>query len=135
MASRRVVLRFPAQLIDEPIISSTIKAYELDFNILRAEITPAREGLMAIVFEGDDKHLEAALRNLRKHGVKVDPIAREVIRNEEKCSECGACINICPTRALALDLETRHVTFDLDKCIACELCVPVCPPRAMELKF
>jgi len=135
MAARRVVLRFPAQLIDEPIISNTIKTYQLDFNILRAEITPAREGLMAIVFEGDEKRLEAAIRDLKKRGVKVQPIARDVVRNETKCTECGACVNICPTQALAIDLQTRHVTFDSEKCIACELCVPVCPSRAMELAF
>ena len=135
MASRRVVLHFPPKLIDEPIISQTVKAYDLGFNILRASITPAQEGLMVIGFEGEEQQLESALRGLRERGVRVEPLAREVVRNADKCTECGACVTICPTSALSIDLQTRHVSFDSDKCIACELCVPTCPPRAMELAF
>ena len=135
MASRRVVLRFPEQLIDEPIISTTIRTYDLDFNILRAQITPANEGLMVIVFSGEEKQLDNAIKNLKKRGVKVEPIGLDVVRDEDKCTECGACVTICPTHALAICLETRHVGFDSDKCIACELCVPVCPSRAMSLTF
>lgn len=135
MATHRVVLRFPQQLIDQPIISSTIKTYDLDFNILRAEITPASEGLMVIELSGQDKPLNDAIRHLKKSGVKVEPIGRDVVRNEDRCTECGACVTICPTEALAIDLESRHVHFDSEKCIACELCVPVCPSRAMELTF
>ncbi len=135
MATRRVVLRFPQQLIDEPIISTTIKTFDLDFNILRAEITPASEGLMVIEFSGEDKPLDSAIKHLKKSGVKIEPIGRDVVRNEVRCTECGACVTICPTAALAIDLDTRHVDFDSDKCIACELCVPICPSRAMTLSF
>jgi L-aspartate semialdehyde sulfurtransferase ferredoxin len=135
MASRRVVLRFPEQLIDEPIISTTIRDYQLDFNILRAEITPANEGVMVIAFSGEEKQLDTAIKNLKKRGVKVEPIGHDVVRDEDRCTECGACVTICPTDALAICLETRHVGFDSDKCIACELCVPVCPSRAMSLTF
>jgi NAD-dependent dihydropyrimidine dehydrogenase PreA subunit len=134
MATRRVVLRFPQQITDDPIISTTVRDHNLDFNILRAEIN-AQGGLMVISFVGEDKSLDSALKALKKRGVKVEPIGRDVVRNEDKCTECGACVNICPTHALAIDLATRHVTFDADKCIACELCVPVCPSRAMELTF
>ncbi len=135
MAATRVVLHFPSKLTDEPIISQTVHKYGLEFNILRAEISPQREGLMVIGFTGEDKQLEAALKSLKKCGVKVEPIASGVVRNEAKCTECGACVTICPTAALYIDLDTRHIGFDADKCIACEACVPVCPPRAMELTF
>lgn len=135
MSTKRVVLHFPTQLLDEAIISETVKTYDLDFNILRAEITPDREGLMVIGFTGEDKKVDAALKNLKKRGVIVEPIAKGVLRNADKCTECGACVTVCPAKALVIDLETRCVSFDADKCIACELCVPVCPPRAMELTF
>ena len=135
MASTRVVLHFPSQLTDEPIISQTVRDFELDFNILRAEISPQREGIMVLGFTGEAKQLEAALKSLKKRGVKVAPIASGVVRNEEQCTDCGACVTICPTAALYIDLETRRIGFDADKCIACEACVPVCPPRAMELTF
>lgn len=135
MTSKRVVLHFPQALLDEPIISETVRTYDLDFNILRASITPDNEGLMVIGFTGEDKKVDAAIRNLKQRGVIVQPLNKGVVRNEAQCTECGACLTICPTKALTIDLESRHVSFDADRCIACELCVPVCPPRAMQLTF
>ena len=135
MAATRVVLHFPSQLTDEPIISQTVRNFDLDFNILRAEISPQREGVMVLGLSGETKQLDAALKSLKKRGVRVEPIASDVVRNEDKCTECGACVTICPTAALVIDTDTRHISFDADKCIACEACVPVCPPRAMELRF
>ncbi|MEI6500318.1 MAG: NIL domain-containing protein [Armatimonadota bacterium] len=135
MTSKRVVLHFPKTLVDEPIISETVRTYDLDFIILRASITPDNEGLMVIGFTGEEKKVDAAIRSLKQRGVIVQPLSKGVVRNEERCTECGACLTICPTRALVIDLESRHVSFDSDKCIACELCVPVCPPRAMQLTF
>ncbi len=135
MATRRIVMHFPQQLIDEPIISGLVRAFNLEFNILRASITPQQEGLMVLVLQGTEADLTAALHNAQEKGVRIEPLEKEVVRNEDKCTECGACVTICPTQALAIDLETRHVSFDADKCIACELCVPACPPRAMEISF
>lgn len=135
MATRRIVMHFPHTMIDEPIISRLVRVYDLEFNILRASITPKQEGLMILVLEGDESKLAAALDEMQQKGVRIEPLEKEVTRNEDRCTECGACITVCPTHALALELDTRHVIFDPDKCIACELCVPVCPPRAMETPF
>lgn len=135
MATSRIVMHFPQTLIDEPIISRLVRAYDLEFNILRASITPKQEGLMILVLEGDESKLAAALADAQEKGVRIEPLEKEVTRNEDRCTECGACVTICPTHALAMDPDTRHVIFDPDKCIACELCVPVCPPRAMETPF
>ena len=128
-------MHFPQTLIDEPIISRLVRAYDLEFNILRASITPKQEGLMILVLEGEESKLAAALADAQDKGVRIEPLEKEVTRNEDRCTECGACVTICPTHALAMDPDTRHVIFDPDKCIACELCVPVCPPRAMETPF
>ncbi len=128
-------MHFPQTLIDEPIISQLVRKYDLEFNILRASITPKQEGLMIIVLEGGEDQLATALSEAREKGVRIEPLEKEVTRNDELCTECGACVTICPTHALFIDPETRHVIFDADKCIACELCVPVCPPRAMETPF
>ena len=133
MADRRIVMHFPPTLIDEPIISALVKTHDLGFNILRASITPRQEGVMVLVLEGTEDALDAALKDAQNKGVRIEPLEMEIVRNEDKCTECGACVNICPTEALAIDLQTRHVSFDPDKCIACELCVPVCPPGAMQI--
>ncbi len=83
--------------------------------------------------------LEAALARAdhwaREQGVHVQPLSKDVVRTERKCTHCGACINVCPTTALTIDLETREVTYNSNRCIACELCVPACPYRAMQVAF
>ena len=63
----------------------------------------------------------------------MQPLEKDVVRNEQRCTHCGACVTMCPTGALYKDIHTREVHFDPDRCIACDLCVPVCPPRAMEV--
>ena len=52
MATRRVVFHYPRQLIDSPVVSQIVSKYNLEFNILRANITPQSEGLMVLGLEG-----------------------------------------------------------------------------------
>ena len=135
MATRRVVFHYPRQLIDAPIVSQLVRTYDLEVNILRANITPQSEGLMVLGLEGTAENLDKALAWVREQGVQVQPLEKDVVRNTDKCTQCGACVTACPTEALCKDLESQEVLFDPDECIACELCVPVCPPRAMEVTF
>ncbi|HCU35004.1 MAG TPA: (Fe-S)-binding protein [Armatimonadetes bacterium] len=135
MASTRVVFHFPRHLIDQPVVSYIAKTYELDFNILRASITPESEGLMVLGLEGAPDRLSEALAWAETQGVRLQPLERDVVRDDTRCTQCGACVTACPTGALQKQADTQRVGFDADKCIACELCVPVCPPRAMEVAF
>jgi ferredoxin len=135
METRRVVLRFPKQLIDQPITSQLVKNFDLEFNIMRADITEESEGLLVLGLTGKRASLEKGLAWAREQGVHVQPLSKDVVRTERKCTHCGACINVCPTTALTIDLETREVTYNSNRCIACELCVPACPYRAMQVAF
>lgn len=135
MASRKIVLHFPPQLIDQPVISRLVKDYGLEFNILRAYVTPQEEGLMVLELTGDIQQLDSGLNFLTRLGVSIQPLTKDVRRDDERCTQCGFCVTICPTGALYLDPETLITNFDAEKCIACELCVPACPPRAMFVKF
>jgi len=133
--SERIVLKFPHRLVDQPIVYKMVKDFDLQFNILKAYVTPREEGLLVLELTGIDKNFNKALAFIRSLGVKVQPLSKDIKRNEEKCTHCGACVPICPTEALVIDPETRRVNFYNDKCIACELCIKACPPRAMELHF
>ena len=135
METRRVVLKFPKQLIDQPITSRLVKDFDLDFNILRADITADSEGLLVLGLTGENVTLDKALAWARQQGVEVQPLAKDVVRSETRCTHCGACVNVCPTEALTVNMETREVEFNSNRCIACELCVPACPFRAMEVAF
>ena len=133
--SRRIVLHFPRRLVDRPIIYQLIKVYDLEFNILKASVTPEEEGLMVLELKGKQDKYDAGIRYLADAGVRIQSLSQSVTRNEERCTQCGVCMTICPTLAFELDPETRRVTFHDDKCLACGLCIKTCPPRAMELHF
>ncbi len=135
MISKRIVLTFPHKLLDQPVVYKLVKDYDLVFNILQARVTPKEEGLLVLELSGKESDYEKGLKYLLDLGVKIQPLSKDVIRDEERCTHCGACIVICPTGALTVDKKTRKVLFDSDKCIACELCVKPCPPRAMIVKF
>lgn len=133
--SKKVVLHFPKRMIDEPILYRLIKDFDLEFNILKASITPEAEGLMVVELKGDPKHYDQGVQYLLDSGVKIQSMSQDVTRNEERCTSCGACITVCPAKAFSYEPKTMVVRFDNAKCVACGICIKACPPRAMELHF
>jgi ferredoxin len=133
--SRRVVLHFPRILVDQPIVYRLVKDYNLEFNILKASVTPKEEGLLVLELSGEQRDYEQGMQYLAGIGVGIQPLSQNVIRNEARCTHCGACITICPTGAFTLELPSRRVNFQAERCIACGLCIKPCPPRAMEVRF
>lgn len=135
IVAKKIVLHFTQKTVDKPIVSSLIRDYGLDFNILKAAISPGEEGIMVMELSGEKADYEKGLKYLRNAGVQIQSLSQDVTRNEERCTHCGACITMCPTRAFSLEESSRKVRFDNSKCIVCELCVKACPPRAMQLHF
>jgi ferredoxin len=133
--SKRIVLRFPRRLVDRPIVSRLVKDYDLDFNILKASVTPEEEGLLVLEVSGKQDNYDRGIEYLTKAGVKIQALSQDVIRNDERCTHCGACLTVCPAGAFELEASTKKVFFHDKKCIACGLCIKTCPPRAMELHF
>jgi len=133
--SRRLVLRFPRRLVNKAIVSRLVREFGLDFNILKASVTPGEEGLLVMELSGDRRNYDKGIEFLTEMGVEIQSLSRDVERNELRCTHCGACITICPTGAFIVDEQSRKVSFDNSKCAACELCIKACPPHAMELHF
>jgi len=133
--SRRIVLHFPQRVVDQPVVYHLAKDFNLSFNILKASVTPGKEGLLIMELSGDQEDYDKGIQYLTEAGVEIQPLSRDVVRNEARCTHCGACVALCPTGAFSLEPNTRRVLFDNSKCIVCELCIKACPPRAMELSF
>ncbi|MFC2006943.1 NIL domain-containing protein [Chloroflexota bacterium] len=133
--SKRIVLRFPGRLVDRPIVSQLVRDYNLEFNILKASVTPNQEGVMVMELSGSQRDYDRGIRYLTEAGVEIQALSQDVTRNEERCTHCGACITICPTAAFELDSITRRVNFLNEKCLACELCIKACPLRVLEVHF
>lgn len=133
--SRRVVLHFPRSLVDQPIMCRLAREFDIGFNILKASVTPREEGVLVVELSGKKAEYENALKFLAESGVRTQPLSRDVVRDDLSCTHCGACVILCPTGALEVEMESRRVDFDDGKCIACGICVPACPSRAMEIRF
>jgi len=133
--SHKVVLHFPPRIVEQPLINNLIKNYDLSFNILKADVAPNHEGYVVLELSGERDKYEEGIKYIVSAGVRVESLSRSVTRDEERCTNCGACTSICPSHAFSVDLKTRRVAFDDSRCVACGLCIKACPPRAMEFHF
>lgn len=135
MNTRKVILRFPPEAVEEPVTYRLVKDYGLMVNILRASIHPGKKGRLAMSITGDETELDKALAYVRTIGIEVEPMAEDIRRIEERCTSCTACIAACPTHALDVDRTSWEVALDKEKCILCGSCIPVCVYKAMEITY
>lgn len=53
------------------------------------------------------------------------------ITEQDNCTGCSACVNICPQNCLTMKSDSQGFLYpvlqDSEKCIECNLCVKVCP--------
>jgi len=132
---KKLVLHFPNALVDKPIISNLVRKFDLEFNILKAYVTPEEEGNLILELIGTEENLTNAVKHLKGLGVKVQSLSKQVEMIEEKCTHCTACVPLCPAGAISVDRETFTVKFNSKKCIACGICIKVCPTKARILKI
>ncbi len=133
MIKRKLVLSFPENIVTKPITYKLVKEFNLEFNILRAEITPNMEGKMLIELRGDKAQIDQAIEYLTDTGVSVQEAAKDIIIDRNQCVDCGVCTSLCITEALTLDHKSFKLKFDKDKCILCELCLDCCPVSAIKV--
>jgi ferredoxin len=132
--SKILILRFPATEVEKPIVCNLVKDYDLIFNILNAAVLPRKEGVMVLELTGPRKNFKDGVQYLKNQGVQVENASQEIKRIKKKCTHCGACTAVCPTKALYIQRPEMTVEFDQAKCSVCELCVPACPTRAIETR-
>jgi ferredoxin len=135
MYSKKIVIRYTPEVVQQPVIYELVKQYNLVFNILKARIFPRREGVIVLELTGLKENFDNGVRYLKEMGLKVEPLSKSVSQNIDKCVHCGACTSFCSTGALAFEGESQKVLFDPEKCNGCELCVSACPVRAMEINL
>jgi L-aspartate semialdehyde sulfurtransferase ferredoxin len=134
MYAKILVLRFPRTVVHKPLVSNLVKKFDLDFNILNAEVFPRKEGVLVLELSGERKKFQDGVKYLRENGVRVQHTRQMIRRQEERCTHCGACTAVCPTGALHIDRPEMAVRFDQARCSVCELCVTACPTRVMKVR-
>lgn len=78
MASLKVHITFPENRIKDPIIYHIAQEFKVVTNIRRADVTE-KTGWMDVELTGESGEIERAVAALKRKGVKVDPIERNVI--------------------------------------------------------
>lgn len=135
MMQKKIVLFFPATVVEQPFIYHLIKDYRWMVNLLKAAINPRKEGRMVLEVTSTEEDYQRGAEYLQSSGVSITHLEQEIVWVEERCTQCGACAVICPTKALAVERPSMRITFDDSKCIVCEHCLKACPARAVEARF
>jgi ABC-type methionine transport system ATPase subunit len=65
MHAEMLVLRFPREVVDQPIIYRLVKDFDLEFNLLKAAINPRQEGVMVMELRGHPQNFRRGLKYLR----------------------------------------------------------------------
>ena len=50
--------------------------------------------------------------------------------DEEKCTQCNNCVEVCPVEAVDTNYSTNS-----EKCIRCMACIKFCPTKAKAISF
>jgi len=132
---KRIVLHFTKELVDKPIVFRLVKDFNLSFNILKAEVNPSEQGLLVLELEGNNEYFNQGIEYLKKEGVVVQPLSKDISMDKARCVSCTVCIPLCPTGALVKNTETFEVDFIQERCIACGICLRACPYGAMKIEF
>ena len=123
---KRYLLKFPSKATNEKVIFNLVKKYDIQINILKAQINSGEEGILLAEFESGSANFNQAKVYLEDLEIDIQTITRQIHFNEEECIHCGACTSVCFAGSLKLD-DKKELEVDFEKCIGCELCVKACP--------
>ena len=124
----KLMLHVAPGIVRYPVVASVILETGALVNIERASID-AVSG--EIVLEAPAENYQEVIAAFERRGVRVVPLEIPVVRDENECVHCGACVSICPTKTFRF--EDWRVVADSGKCIQCGACVVGCPQRALKL--
>jgi ABC-type methionine transport system ATPase subunit len=78
MATKRVKLTFPQDLIKEPVVFTMARKYDVMPNIRRAKVTES-VGEVVLELEGEENKLNEGIAYLKERGVKVESVEGDVV--------------------------------------------------------
>ncbi|MBP2029685.1 ferredoxin [Methanohalophilus levihalophilus] len=124
-------INISADIVSEPIIADSILETKVSLNISQAHFD-ANHG--EIIAEVENSHFRKIKDALTSKGAEITILDNPIIRDEEECVECGACISVCPVKVFSFDKEWS-LQMDADKCIQCGTCLKMCPHNALILEL
>jgi ferredoxin len=134
--TKRLLLFFPKSETEKPIVYHLVKDFDLVINIFRAKVTPDEYGYLVLDVTGTEENIERGMRFVETFNVRIDGANKGVQWERVACTDCGACLPHCPTKALHVaDPATRRIAFAGELCIECLSCIGNCPYGACSSLF
>jgi NAD-dependent dihydropyrimidine dehydrogenase PreA subunit len=113
----------------EPVIARTVKETGVLINVERAHIdSHAGEVLIDV----PDESAETVCKKMRDAGAQVKVLEDAVVRDQNECIDCGACISVCPQEVFYFD-DDWHLQLHAERCVLCGKCVIACPQNALSI--
>jgi len=78
MAKRQVLFTFPPDLVQEPLIYYLGQKFNIITSIRRADVSE-NKGWVVLELEGEEKDIEQGLAWMTSKGVRVDPVAGDIV--------------------------------------------------------
>ena len=68
---RTVQLNFPLSRVDEPVITRFVTEFEIEPNLLRADVDAHSGGWIVVGLSGEPGNIDRALEWVQTHGIQV----------------------------------------------------------------
>jgi len=125
----KLLLRVGKADIGRPVLAEVILATGATISIEVAKVDGTSGELIVEVPKGKSREV---VKQLRERNIEVVTLDRAIVKDDEECVDCGACVSVCPVDALRFR-EDWSVELDEDRCVHCGTCVDACPHRALAL--
>ncbi|MEA1984243.1 MAG: 4Fe-4S binding protein [Euryarchaeota archaeon] len=125
-----VKINISADIVSNPILAESIIETGALLNISQAHFDSIHGEVIADI---DKDHFKAIKNALTSRGAKILVLDYPIVRDEEECVECGACISVCPVKVFSFS-QDWDLEMDTDKCIQCGTCIKMCPHNALTLE-
>jgi L-aspartate semialdehyde sulfurtransferase ferredoxin len=131
----KYILEYSSAVVNDPVLYTLVRRFDIKVNILRAEISSGEEGSMLVELEGEDARLAECRDYLASIKVRLAPLSSSLTLREDACVNCGSCTGVCFSGCLTMAAPDWKLKVDREKCIACGLCAKACPFGLISLKF
>ena len=126
----KIKINVATDIVVKPIIAEAIIETGTLLNISQARIDPTKGEIIADVPEDEFSKFKDAMTS---RGADVSVLDKPILRDEDECVDCGACISVCPVKVFSFG-EDWSVNLDEKNCIQCGTCIEMCPHGALTLE-